>query len=201
MRYIGILILSLFIFAKIGYAHKISTFAYREGNEIKGEAYFGDGSPCIKCRVEFYDEKGNKIGNTTTDKKGKYCFTTNYTGTIKIKVIDGPGHLARFSLEGIKTEEAEMQKEEISTKEKKLSKNPSSSVSQKETMISAKISKEEIKNAVREVLREELGGIESLLMDIRKDMDKARLHDVIGGIGYIFGIWGIVAMLKYRKRS
>ena len=43
-------------------------------------------------------------------------------------------------------------------------------------------------------------GIKNLLIEIKKDMDKAKLHEIIGGIGYIFGIWGIIMFLKYKKK-
>ncbi|PMP93836.1 MAG: hypothetical protein C0169_07285, partial [Thermodesulfobacterium geofontis] len=107
MRNIIFLLLILFIFTKIGFTHKINNFAYREGNQIKGEAYFADGSPCIKCKVEVYNEKGIKILETLTDEKGKYNFTINEKGSLRIKVIGGEGHLAEYKLEGLKEEKKE----------------------------------------------------------------------------------------------
>jgi len=199
MKYISIMILFLLVFVKLSFSHKLSTFAYREGSQITGETYFSDGSPCIKCKVEVYDEKGNKILDTVTDEKGKYSFNTKYSGSLKIKVIAGDGHLAETSLEGVKktskTEKA------ISSQENKISKSEISKSSQNKELVSTKIDKDEIKEAVKEAVKEETEGIKNILIEMRKDMDKARLHDIIGGIGYIFGIWGIVVMLRYRNSA
>ena len=113
----------MFLFANISFSHKINTFAYREGNQIIGEAYFADGSPCIKCRVEVYNKKGNKIFQTTTDEKGKYNFVLKEKGFFKIKVIAGEGHLAEFELEGIKEPESKSKFSKTS-EEKKVFKAP-----------------------------------------------------------------------------
>lgn len=200
MRKIIILLSILFIFTKIGFPHKINNFAYREGNQITGEAYFADGSPCIKCKVEVYDEKGTKILETITDEKGKYNFVINEKGSLSIKVIAGEGHLAEYKLEKLKEEK----------KEKKEPTKPEVfKISQTEKMIqNLKLTDEEIKltikeivnDAIKEAIKPETEGIKSLLMEMKKDMDKVRLHDIIGGIGYIFGIWGIIAILSFRKK-
>jgi len=203
MRFLIIFfILFLFLFTDIGFSHKINTFAYREGNRIIGEAYFADGSPCIKCRVELYNKEGNKIFQTITDEKGRYNFVLKEKGSLKIKVIAGEGHLAEFELEGIKEPESESKLSKTS-KEKKVSKAQKKSYTNKLSQsfeVVSNIDKKEIKKLVKEAVKEETEGIKNLLIEIKKDMDKVRLHDIIGGIGYIFGIWGIIILLKYKKR-
>lgn len=198
MKNVIILLSILLIFTKVGFTHKINNFAYREGNQIMGEAYFADGSPCIKCKVEVYNERGTKILETLTDEKGKYNFIINEKGGLKIKVIAGEGHLAEYKLEGLKEEKKEIPKPEVSK------------VSQTEKMvINSRLSNEEMKlaikeavsEAIKETIKPETEGIKNLLMEIKKDMDKVRLHDIIGGIGYIFGIWGMINFLKFRKNK
>ncbi len=178
------LIFSLFLIlisVKTASAHKVNVFGYREGNCIIGESYFSDGSPCKKCLIEIYDEQGKKIAQTTTDEKGNFKVLVNEKGPVKIKLIAGEGHLAEYEIEGIK----------------KVSKKV---VKSKNSQIQTSISKDELEKIVREVVAEETQGIKSMLMDLKKDMSKAKIHEIIGGIGYIFGIWGIIALLKTRKR-
>ncbi len=38
-------------------------------------------------------------------------------------------------------------------------------------------------------------------MDLRKQMDKISIRDIIGGIGYIFGVWAIIMLLKRKKNA
>lgn len=201
MKYISILIVLIAMFVKVSFAHKVSTFAYREGNQIIGEAYFADGSPCINCRVEAYDERETKISDTVTNEKGKYKFVTEYKGPIKIKVIAGEGHLAEFNLEGLK-DTSNTEKQNV-TRSKNTTSSKSEVQSSKNVQEISNLNKEEVKKAVNEAIREtikpEIEGIKNLLIEMKKDMEKVKLRDIIGGIGYIFGIWGIILMLKYRK--
>ena len=190
------LLFSLFLILisiKVTLAHKVNVFGYREGNCIIGEAYFSDGSSCKKCLVEIYDEQGEKIAQTTTDEKGKFKVLVNEKGSVKIKLIAGEGHLAEYEIEDLK----EVAEKNQTSFQKEISKKV---VKSKNSQIQAFISKDELKNIVREVVAKETEGIKSMLMDLKKDMNKTKIHEIISGIGYIFGIWGIIALLKTRKR-
>jgi len=46
-----------------------------------------------------------------------------------------------------------------------------------------------------------LQGIRSEIMDLRKQMDKINIRDIIGGIGYIFGVWGLIMLIKRKKNA
>ena len=190
------LLFSLFLIlisVKATLAHKVNVFGYREVNCIIGEAYFSDGSPCKKCLVEIYDKQGKKIAQTTTDERGKFKVLVNEKGSVKIKLIAGEGHLAEYEIEGLK----EVTEKNQASSQKEISKKI---VKSKNSQIQTSISKDELKKIVREVVAEETECIKSILMDLKKDMNKAKIHEIIGGIGYIFGIWGIIALLKTRKK-
>ncbi len=193
--YLVITLFFSFLMVKTASAHKVSVFGYREGNCIIGESYFSDGSPCKKCLVEIYNSQGKKIAQTKTDEKGDFKVKVNYTGPVKIKLIGGEGHLAEYELEGVKEETQGTTAATSSNQEETTAVSSSTG-----TPGSVSISKQELKEIVREVVAEETEGIKSMLLDLKKEMDKAKIHDVIGGIGYIFGIWGIIALLRTRKK-
>jgi nickel transport protein len=44
-----------------------------------------------------------------------------------------------------------------------------------------------------------LQGLENEIMDIRKEMEKVGYRDIIGGIGYIIGVWGLIMLIKWKK--
>ncbi|GLI52724.1 hypothetical protein [Thermodesulfovibrio yellowstonii] len=187
-----ILVIQLLIFISTSaYAHKVSTYAYREGDKIFGECYFVDGSPCKNSKVEVYDLKGQKILEAVTDEKGKYSFTIKEKGTLRIVIPAGEGHRAEYKLEGIaeKTEKKD-------TKETIPAKTPNKPVQSEAT-----VNKDEIKQIIDEVMDAKLQGLRAEIMDLRKQMDKVSLRDIIGGIGYIFGIWGIIMLLKRKKNA
>jgi len=190
------ILLLIFFIAKNSLAHKVSVFGYREGNCIKGESYFPDGSPCKGCIVEILDIQGKKLAQTVTNEKGYFKVQTNEKGPIKIKLIAGEGHLAEYEIEGLK----ESVPKEIS-ENSKFSQNTSKNSSKiLDSKIQTSIDKNELNEIIREVVAEETEGIKSMLMDLKKDMNKAKFHEIIGGIGYIFGIWGIIALLKTKNK-
>jgi len=50
-------------------------------------------------------------------------------------------------------------------------------------------------------LSRELRRIQREIAALRADLDKPRLQDVMGGIGYIFGLFGTAAFVAARRRG
>jgi len=187
-----VLIIQLLIFISTSaYAHKVSTYAYREGNKVFGECYFVDGSPCKNSTVEVYDLKGQKIVETVTDEKGRYNFITKEKGTLRIVIPAGEGHRAEYKLEEIPEK----------TEKKQTKETIPARTANKPAQPDATVNKDEIKQIIEEVMDIKLQGLRAEIMDLRKQMDKVSLRDIIGGIGYIFGIWGIIMLLKRKKNA
>ena len=181
-------IILLFICTTTVEAHKVSAYAYREGDKVIGECYFADGSPCQNSPVEVYDSNGKKILQTTTDEKGKFSFKTQETGELKIVIPAGEGHRAEYRLEGVKRAEKKEIKKQEPVKEVEKKQTPS-------------VNSEEIKQIIDEAMDAKLQGIRSEIMDLRKQMDKINIRDIIGGIGYIFGVWGLIMLIKRKKNA
>jgi len=174
-------ILAIFISATAN-AHKVSAYAYREGDKVIGECYFVDGSPCKNSVVEIYDSKGKKILQTTTDEKGKFNFKTQETGELKIVIPAGEGHRAEYRIEAVER----LAKKEIKKQIKKQT---------------PQINRDEIKQIIDEAMDAKLQGIRNEILDLRKQMDKINIRDIIGGVGYIFGVWGLIMLIKRRKNA
>ncbi|MDI6715266.1 MAG: hypothetical protein QMD43_09645 [Thermodesulfovibrio sp.] len=187
-RIIFMIIISFFMYTTTAEAHKVSAYAYREGDKVAGECYFVDGSPCKNSIVAVYDSKGKKLLQTTTDEKGKFSFKTQETGELKIVISAGEGHTAEYRLEASeKSEKKEIKKQEP-FKEAEKKQAPS-------------INRDEMKQIIDEVMDAKLQGIKNEILDLRKQMDKINIRDIIGGIGYIFGLWGLIMLIKRRKNA
>ncbi|GAB5047430.1 hypothetical protein [Thermodesulfovibrio sp. TK110] len=185
-----LVLIQLLIYSNDSYAHKVSAYAYREGDKIIGECYFVDGSPCKNSKVEVYDSRGKKITETTTDEKGRFNFKTSETGELKIVIPAGEGHRAEYTLEAVKKPEKKEVKKQETVKE-----------TQKHELPQGSINREEIKQIIDEAMDAKLQGLRSELMDLRKQMDKISIRDIIGGIGYILGVWGIIMFIKRKKNA
>jgi len=191
---LGILLFMLMGFFSKAFAHRVFVFAYREDNQIIGNSYFSGGTPCMNCQITVYDTHGKKLAETKTDKKGDFKVKVNYTGTVIVKVNGGEGHLAEFKVQGLSQEEAigESKSSEAKTTE------ASTSVAKSNEALKG-VSVQEIKQVVREVVREETAPIKAMLLQLEEEMASAKVHDVLGGIGYIFGVWGLFALIRRRK--
>ncbi|MCS7280892.1 MAG: hypothetical protein NZ583_04595 [Desulfobacterota bacterium] len=112
-----------------------------------------------------------KILETQTDSHGRYSFATKEKGDLRIVVNLSGGHRAQYTLRG--------NEKEISRKEED----------------------EKTRRIVNEVLESKIHELKTEIRELRKDVDRIGLRDIIGGIGYIFGIWGLISLLKRRKNA
>ncbi|MCM8804745.1 MAG: DUF4198 domain-containing protein [Candidatus Omnitrophica bacterium] len=160
-------------FSSLSFCHKVNIFTYKEGDKIFVEGYFSDGKPCKNSLIEIYNEKKEKIVEGKTDENGIFSFNIPDAQKIKIVLIADMGH---------KTEE------EIEL-EKKIEKR-------QDLIVEKIISGDEIKKIVEESVEK---AINPILKEFERERKKAKITDIIGGIGYIFGILGI--FLYFRGRS
>jgi len=66
--------------------------------------------------------------------------------------------------------------------------------------VTASLSKKEIEALVERTVQRELAPIKSLLAEILKELQEPSFSEIIGGIGYIFGLFGIIAWAYSRKK-
>jgi nickel transport protein len=169
------------------FAHKINIFTYKEGNKIFVEGYFQDGSPTKNAVIEIYNEKAEKIIEGKTDLEGIFSFDIPDAKKIKVVLNADMGHRAETEMELQKEEKKELKKEGTETqKENKRIEKVEIQKNFDEEIIK-KIVEESVEKAINPVLKE-----------IEKEKQKTRIFDIIGGIGYIFGILGIYLYFKEK---
>lgn len=190
------------------FAHKVNVFAYVEGEKIYTESYFNDGKKCIDSKIEVFDNQGNKLLEGLTDKEGKFSFeVSSEKGDLKIVITASMGHRAEYT---IRTDEL---RDTIGSIEESIEK-PIFSEKRDESFLAEMISEEkeaispeissldldlnEIRSLIEDALDEKL---KPIMIEIKKSQeDKISPTEIIGGIGYIIGIFGIIAYFLSRKR-
>jgi nickel transport protein len=100
--------------ASVAWAHKVSLFAYVQGDAMVVEGFFGGKAKAIDCGVEVFDQQGVKLKEGKTDSKGMFSFPIadlgGATGPIRFVLKAGMGHLADYTLSasdlpsGVKTQ-------------------------------------------------------------------------------------------------
>ena len=176
------------------FAHKVNIFAYVEGGKIYTESYFNDGKKCIESKIEVFDNQGNKLLEGLTDKEGMFSFKIPpedvIDGDLKLVLTASMGHRAEYI---IRADELGDIKGLI---EEKIE-EPVSSVSPEVSSFDLK----EIQSLIEDTLDEKLEPIMREMREIKKSQeDRISPTEIIGGIGYIIGIFGIIAYFLSRKR-
>jgi len=175
-------ILLFLSFSLLLYAHKVNIFVYVKDKRVYCEGYYSDGRKVKGGVIEVYDKENRKLLVGKTDEKGIFSFLPKAKKDLKIVLDAGMGHKA----------EAEIKAEELPI----IEKENREAVKKEE---SEKIKKEESKKLVSEIIDEKLTPIYELLLKEEKEKNKILLREIIGGIGYIFGIFGIISLFLKKK--
>jgi len=184
LRYLLLMILVVLVFVGVGHAHKITMFIYIDSSGmVHTETYFSDGTKAKNAKVRVYDNTSGKLllqGHT--DNKGIFNFKVPKITDLKIVVDAELGHR---SVSVIKKERLVGLKQSSTT-----SANPSASVST--SSCSAK--------ELNSILDKKLKPLYSMLIDIQQRLSKPTMAEVVGGIGYIVGIFGLIAFVLSRRK-
>ena len=156
-------------------AHKVNVFATVNAGVIEGECYLSGGGRLKECLVEFYGPSGEKLGETRTNADGLFRFEPTVRTDHRIVLDTGHGHRAEYTVSA----------DEL----------PASALVavQATTPPDAGDIERRISEAVEKAIR-------PLRVQLDQRENRARLHDVLGGIGYIFGLAGVALYFKSKRR-
>ncbi|HZK12580.1 MAG TPA: hypothetical protein VFD10_09605 [Atribacterota bacterium] len=173
------------------FAHKVNIFAYVEGGKIYTESYFNDGKKCMDSKIEVFDNQENKLFEGLTDEEGMLSLEISpediIDGDLKVVLTASMGHRAEYiipanELRGV-TELTQEKPEESASK------------------VSPEISSfdvKEIQSLIEDTLDEKLMPI---IREIKKSQEnRISPTEIIGGIGYIVGIFGMIAYFLSRNK-
>jgi nickel transport protein len=157
-------------------AHKVNIFAYTEGDTVFTESYFSDGKKCVNSQVTVFDEGGKKLLEGKTDKKGLFSFKTPAYTDLRLVLTASMGHRAEYvvSKTGI----------------------PDAGLNQNNGRPPADM--KELQSLIEASLDRKLAPMKQMIARMEQDRGPA-VVEIVGGIGYIFGIMGIIVLVKNRK--
>jgi len=183
----------------VALAHKVNVWAYVEGDTVFTESYFPDGRKCQNCTITVYDAKGNKLLEGKTDTEGSFSFKAPVKTDLLMVLDAGMGHRAEYKLaasELPQTLPAAPVGEAVTVPETPV---PTVQVLEPPSVESAAGPQAQIPIAALEsALEKKLAPIRKMMQEAR---DKTGFTEVVGGIGYIFGIMGVVMYFTSRNRK
>ncbi len=188
------------------FAHKVTIFAWVDGDTIHTQSKFSGGKRVKGGPVAVLDSEGNELLEGKTDENGMFSFKIPQRTELKVVLKASMGHLAEWK---IPAEEITGSGSESNTPE---------TVEKASDKTSTGTGSESIKTDV-EVLKPTIAGpgrkeIEEII-DASLDKKLAPIYDmlantfdrgpglteIMGGIGYIIGLVGVALYFSNRRRK
>ena len=167
-------------------AHKVIIFAWVEGDTVFTESKFSGGREATGAQVLVFDKEGTQLLEGKTDNKGEFSFKIPKLTDLRIVLNAGMGHKAEWRIP-----ESEI-KEAGGILEKKRAGESSQP-------IDVSLSKEEIKELIEESLDRKLRPIVRMMTESQSKGPS--VTEILGGIGYIFGLMGVAIYFKNRGKK
>lgn len=178
-------------------AHKVTVFAWVEGDMVYTQSKFSGGKKVRHAIIRVLDDQGNQLLEGKTDANGEYAFKAPQKTGMKIILLAGMGHRAEWVITaeefsgGVAEPDRESMKQEFIPL--KAAQNDMNSPD--------RITLEDIQHAVDKSLDNKLSPIVKKLNRLSDSDHKPGISDILGGIGYIIGLVGIGAYVHYRNKS
>jgi len=178
----------LILTASVASAHKVILSVYPSGAMLEGELGLSNGDMSEDQLIEVFDERDNKIGETKTDGDGFFTYQPTQAGAHIFRANLGAGHVAETTV-------AVDQVEAPSGGTQAAAISPSAVSTPKTIVPSSLVSPD--REAVAKMIRNEL---RPLRQEIAAYKEKNDLQSILGGIGYIVGIFGLGMYVAARRK-
>ena len=195
------------IFSDIpAFAHKVTIFAWVEGDTVYTQSKFSRGKKAKGSPVIVFDLEGNKLLEGKTDDNGEFSFKIPKKTALKIVLKASMGHMSEWTIPleeiaaGFQTQNSDPESD-IKDSYKTFSKSPTINSGTDLSALSESatgLSRQEIKKLIDESLDRKLAPIMNMLTDSYGS--DPSLTEIISGIGYIFGLVGVAMYFTSRKK-
>jgi nickel transport protein len=180
-------------------AHKVVVGAYASGNRIEGEIGFSDGSMAKNVLVEVRADDGSKLGDTHTGEDGTFNFVPTKRVVHVFHADLGGGHIAEIRLE-VSDLPAELVAGEAGGTAAAATAiaAPTAAIPAAAAPVAAVAISDAQRAALAEAVRNE---VKSLRREIIALKEKNDLQSILGGIGYIVGLFGAWMFFAVRRQN
>lgn len=196
------MLLGFMLLSDVAQAHRVNLFAWVEGDSVHLQAKFGGGRKAQNALVEVYNAQGAKLLEGKTNASGEFSFPIPEQSDLKIVLLAGMGHRAEWTIpkkeiqNALTNTKAEPPASEERGSEKAVSldrgnlKKPPKKIA---------LYSDELQVMIEAALDKKLKPMLKMLAESR---DKGpTFKDIMGGIGYILGLVGLGAYVRYRTQK
>ena len=154
-------------------AHRVVAAVYAIDGVIEGEIGFSNGKMAREALVEIFAESGEKLGELRTDSNGFFTYRPPSVQALSFRADLSAGHIARVDLAA-------------------------------EDLSAGLFTAENADANAGQNRRSGGAGLRRDIVNLRKDIAafraERRFQDILGGVGFIFGLFGIAAFVMGRKK-
>jgi nickel transport protein len=169
------------------WAHKVNVFAWVEGDMVFVEGYYPGGKKAQNSLVEVFNSANAKLLEGRTNQKGEFSFKIPAKEDLRIVLTAGMGHKNDFTITAGDLGGAESSSQEP---EPEISEQIAASSS-------TDVDLGQLKVMIDQALDRKLEPVIKLIRNTRKE--GPGVTEIIGGIGYIFGLFGLIMYFKSKK--
>ena len=187
-------------------AHNVTVFAWVDGDTVHVESKFSGGRRPKGAPIEVYDSSDHLLLTGVTDDNGEFTFTVPRKTAMKVVLQAGMGHKAEWIIpvedlqetdrtaKAVKGPDADNRPAPVAPAQ------PSAKADSPVAFAAAGGPTEaQIERAVEKALDRKLKPVMKMLSESRPS--GPQLRDILGGLGYIIGLVGLSAYLRYRRSS
>ncbi|BDD86471.1 hypothetical protein [Desulfofustis limnaeus] len=179
-------------------AHKVNLFALVENGTINGTATFSGGRPAKQAQITVIDSNsGAVVREGRTDEHGAFSLplpqqAAELQGDLVIVVSAGDGHRNEWT---ITVDEYLARTDRLDASALPPEQPPLAEQTASRSMTT--VTDERLQHVVETAVERQIAPLRRTLLETRDQRPLWR--DVVAGIGYIIGIFGIIAWIKHRK--
>ena len=176
-------------------AHKVTVFAWAEGDRVYTESKFSGGKRVKDGTVTVFDSAGNQLLEGRTDENGEFSFKVPKVDDLTIVLKAGMGHGNTWKVSAA----------ELGAPAGDSSASiPAATVAEAQVGPAAQthavgLGAEEIEAIVARQLEEKLRPLTRMVAASQEKGPTA--GDIFGGIGYILGLVGLGTYVRYRREN
>jgi nickel transport protein len=175
-------------------AHRVNVYAYVADGMILGEGYFSNGNRAMDSQVEVRDADGKPVGQARTDDQGRFSLPLSdlQAGArppLEVVLRAGEGHQATFALKAAGPASPAGEGGEPAA----------APAAVQAATAPVGLSGPEVERIVGTAVAQGLAPLSAQVAQLAERQDKVAFRDIIGGLGWIAGLFGVAAYLAGRR--
>jgi nickel transport protein len=184
-------------------AHRVTVFAWVEGDTVHTASRFSSGRAARDALVEVQDPSGRRLLQGRTDQRGEFAFKVPQTSDLRIVLEAGPGHRGQWTVSRAEILAARTAPGPAATPGPQAAsaadvQAPSPARTTAET---GALTADAVQAMLEETLERRLQPIDRRLAGLEARAQGPSLTDILGGLGYILGLVGLAAYLQARRKE